>query len=293
MEGRLKRGLRVTYIGLGANACLAAGKLAAGIAGHSQALIADGVESFADVFSSVIVWRGLVVSAQPADADHPYGHGKAEPIAAATVAGTLIVAALIISVQAVTEILRPHQGPAPFTLFVLLGVVLIKEGLFRLVAREAKDLASSAVYSDAWHHRSDAITSMAAALGISIAVLGGPGFEIADDAAALVAAGIIAWNGWRLLRSAMSELMDTTPDESINQKIQHIARATPGVDAVEKCLVRKMGYGYFVDMHVEVDPQMPVYRAHQVAHEIKDRVREQMPVVLDVLVHIEPSGDTR
>lgn len=289
-QRRIKRGLRVTFIGLAVNACLAAGKLVAGFIGHSQALIADGVESFADVFSSVIVWRGLVVSSQPADADHPYGHGKAEPIAAAIVAGMLLSAALLISVQAVEEILRPHQGPAPFTLFVLLGVVLIKEGLFRLVLREAETLASSAVLSDAWHHRSDAITSIAAALGISVALLGGPGFEIADDVAALLAAGIIAWNGWRLLRPALAELMDATPDQAIPARISAIARETPGVDAIEKCLVRKMGYHYFVDMHVEVDPKMTVYQSHELAHEIKDRVRDRMPIVTDVLVHIEPTG---
>lgn len=286
---RLHRSLRVTFLGLAINTVLALGKLAAGTFGHSHALIADGVESLADIFSSIIVWRGLVVSAAPADADHPYGHGKAEPIAAAVVSTMLLLAAVWIAVKAVEEIIRPHSGPAPFTLGVLLLVVMVKEGLFRYVLREANTVESLAVRSDAWHHRSDAITSIAAALGISVALVGGHGYESADDVAAIVAAGIIAWNGWRLMRPALDELMDATPDLKLNAEIRRIARLVPGVDDVEKCLVRKMGYHYFVDLHVEVDPQMTVQRGHEVAHQVKDLVRQRRPAVYDVLVHIEPS----
>ncbi|MBM3837972.1 MAG: cation transporter [Verrucomicrobia bacterium] len=288
-DRRLNRSLRVTAIGMMVNIVLAATKLTAGLLGHAHALIADGVESFADIFSSLVVWRGLIVSAQPADADHPYGHGKAEPIAAAVVATTLLLAAVWIAVKAGEEILRPHLAPAPFTLAVLFLVVTVKEGLFRYVLREARTVGSTAVHTDAWHHRSDAITSIAAAIGISIALIGGPGYESADDIAAIVAAGIIAWNGWRLLRPAMDELMDASPDLALCAEIRRVAEETSGVAAVEKCLVRKMGYHYFVDMHLEVDPQMTVLRAHEVAHQVKDRVRSQLPMIYDVLVHIEPS----
>jgi cation diffusion facilitator family transporter len=275
-------------LGLAMNTLLAGGKMAAGLIGHSHALVADAVESLADIFSSIVVWRGLVVAAAPADAEHPYGHGKAEPIAAAIVATTLLLAAVGISIQAAREILHPKTGPAPFTLLVLLGVVLIKEGLFRYVLREAETVGSSAVRTDAWHHRSDVITSLAAAIGISIALVGGKGYESADDIAAIVAAGIIAWNGWRLLRPALDELMDTAPDYRLVQEIREAASLIPEVDRVEKCVVRKMGYHYFVDMHVEVAPEMTVQRAHEIAHLVKDKVREQIPSVRDVLVHIEP-----
>ena len=288
-KSRLKRSLRVTFIGLAANVALAAIKLTAGILGNSYALIADAVESLADVFSSVIVWRGVVVAATPADEDHPYGHGKAEPLAAAVVASVLLIAALGIAIQAIREIFTPHAGPAPFTLAILLVTILVKEGLFRFAIREGVQIESSVVRTDAWHHRSDAITSLTAAIGISIALVGGRAFASADSIAAVVGAAIIAWNGWRLLRPALDELMDTAPSKSFSTQIQEIAGDVVGVNAVEKCIVRKMGFHYFVDMHVEVDPQMTVQRAHQIAHQVKDEIRQKLPAVHDVLVHIEPS----
>jgi cation diffusion facilitator family transporter len=288
LEDRLRRSLRATFFGMGVNVLLAGGKLTAGIFGHSHALVADAIESLADIFSSVVVWRGLVLAARPADKEHPYGHGKAEPITAAIVATMLLLAAVSITLTSLEAIRAPRSGPEPFTLLVLAAVVAIKEALFRYVIKEATSVDSSAVRSDAWHHRSDAITSSAAAIGISVALLGGRGYESADDIAAMVAAGIIGWNGWRLLRPALDELMDTAPDEMVRENIRDLARGVTGVNRVEKCIVRKMGYSYFVDMHVEVDPQMTVQQAHNIAHQVKDQVRLKFPAVYDVLVHIEP-----
>ncbi len=288
-ESRLKRGLRATVTGLAANLVLAGGKLVAGTLGHSHALIADGLESMADLVSSLLVWRGLVVAAEPADEDHPYGHGKAEPIAAAGVSTLLLLAALWIGVGAVRGILHPHPSPAPFTLAVLVAAVLIKEGLFRFVRQESAAVGSTAMHADAWHHRSDAITSLAAGLGISIALIGGPGFGVADDVAALVAATIIAWNGWQLLRRALAELMDRSPSREVVDDIRAMAARVPGVERIEKCLARKMGYQYYVEMHVQVNPEMTVQRSHQLAHEVKNQVTAQLPFVRDVLVHIEPA----
>lgn len=275
---------------MAANLFLAVGKMIAGVAGHSHALIADGIESLADLFSSVIVWRGIVVAAEPADEEHPYGHGKAEPIAAAFVAAMLLLAAAWIAIQSVHEIIRPHAAPEPFTLAVLVGVILIKEGLFRFVLKQGADLESSVVRTDAWHHRSDAITSLAAGIGIAVALLGGPGFEMADDVAALVAAGVIAWNGFSLLRPALSELMDSAPEAGFVERVRAVASKVRGVQDVEKCVVRKAGYHYFVDIHVEVDPLMTVQDAHGIAHDVKDEIRRELPQVADVLVHIEPCG---
>lgn len=286
---RLERSLRVTFLGLMINAGLAAGKIASGIVGHSQALVADGVESTADVFSSLIVWRGVTVAAAPADSEHPYGHGKAEPIAAAVVSSVLLLAALWIILSAVQDIIRPHNNPAPFTLGVLVLVVLIKEVLFRYVSREGAVLESSVVSADAWHHRSDAITSLFAFVGISIALMGGPGYESADDYAAVLAGFVIAWNGWRLLRRAMDELMDIAPDKAFSERLTAIAAQNTAVVRVEKCLIRKMGIEYLVDMHVEVDPLMTVDHAHKISHQVKDAIREQVPSVKDVLIHIEPA----
>jgi len=268
---------------------LTVAKLLAGLFGHSHALVADAVESLSDIFSSLIVWRALVVAEAPADEDHPYGHGKAEPLAAAVVSTLLMFAAGWIVITAVREVAHPHSAPAPFTLLVLLVAVVVKEFLFRFVLREAISVESSAVHTDAWHHRSDAITSLAAAVGISVALIGGKGYESADDVAAIVAAAIIAWNGWSLLRPALNELMDSAPAPEVTEGIRRIAGTIPGVDRVEKCMVRKMGYYFYVDMHVEVDPGMTVQRAHLISHEVKDKVREKFSRVRDVLVHIEPA----
>jgi cation diffusion facilitator family transporter len=285
---RLERSLRATFIGLAVNVFLSAVKLVAGVFGHSHALVADACESLTDIFSSIIDWRGGVVAAAPADEDHPYGHGKAEPLAAAAVSAILIFVAGWIAIGALHNLGQPRTAPKIFTLLVLFGVIVIKEILFRFVSREADLVESSAVRADAWHHRSDAISSVAAAVGISLTIFGGENFAWADDAAALAAAGVIAWNGWRLLRPTLGDLMDTAPDREIRNEIRRLAGTIPGVAGVEKCFVRKMGWQLYVDMHVEVDPQMTVLRSHEIAHAVKDKIRAAMPAVSDVLVHIEP-----
>jgi len=287
---RLQRSLRATFLGLAANVVLTVAKFLAGIFGHSQALIADAVESLADIFSSIIVWRGLVVAETPPDDDNPYGHGKAEPIAAAIVSAMLLLAAGMIAFHSLSGILEPRVAPSAWTLIILVVVIAVKETLFRFVLRESETVSSSAVETDAWHHRSDAITSGAAFLGISISLVGGKGYESADNWAALAAACVIAWNGWRLLRPALNELMDRSPDRELIGKIRAAAGTIPGVGGVEKCFVRKMGYQFFVDMHVEVDPQISVENSHRIGHEVKDKVRAEIPSVRDVLVHIEPLG---
>jgi cation diffusion facilitator family transporter len=285
---RLQRSLRATFLGLAANVALTIAKFLAGIFGHSQALIADAVESLADIFSSIIVWRGLVVAETPPDEDHPYGHGKAEPLAAASVSAMLLLAAGLIAYHSLHGILAPRVAPSPWTLIILIVVIAVKETLFRFVLRESETVASSAVETDAWHHRSDAITSAAAFIGISISLVGGKGYEAADNWAALAAACVIAFNGWRLLRPAFNELMDRSPDRELIEQIRTVAETIPGVGGVEKCFVRKMGYQFFVDMHVEVDPQMTVERSHRIGHEVKNKVRTEIPSVRDVLIHIEP-----
>lgn len=289
IKERLYRSLRATFFGLIVNLLLACGKMFAGIVGHSHALVADAVESLADIFSSLIVWRGIVVASAPADEDHPYGHGKAEPIAAAIVATMLLLAATGIAIKSLQEIINPHLSPAPFTLLVLIAVVAIKESLYRFVKSEGEAVKNTAVQSDAWHHRSDAITSLAAFVGISIALIGGEGYEGADDVAALVASGIIGYNGWRLLKPALNELMDTSPDPLITAQIRSIAEKVSGVECVEKCYVRKMGYQLYVDMHIQVDGSMSVESAHKIAHCVKDEIKNNIPLVSDVLIHIEPA----
>ena len=298
-KNRLERGLRATFLGIAVNVVLGAAKFLAGILGHSHALIADATESIADIFNSLVVWRGIVVAAEPPDKEHPYGHSKAEPLAAAFGAVMLLAAALWIAGKAafnIYEFLNPqsfdfHREPLrAFTLIVLVVVIVVKEGLFRFVIGEGDATDNSAVKTDAWHHRSDAITSAGAFIGITIALIGGEKFSWADDAAAIFCAIIIGFNGWFLLRPPLSELMDKAPDPKIVERIRQIAASASGVARVEKCFVRKAGHLYFVEMHVEVDPQMTVLRSHEIAHDVKNKIRETMPEVSDVLVHIEPLG---
>jgi cation diffusion facilitator family transporter len=296
-KDRLQRGLRATFLGIAVNIVLGCAKFAAGIFGHSHALIADATESFADIFNSLVVWRGLVVAAAPPDEEHPYGHSKAEPLAAAFGAVMLAAAAVWIAGRGIIdiyELLNPqifhyhHEPLRWFTLVVLVVVIVVKEGLFHFVVGEGEATDNSAVKTDAWHHRSDAITSAGAFIGIGIALIGGEKYSWADDAAAIFCAFIIGINGWILLRPALSELMDRAADRQVIEQIRQIAVATSGVERVEKCFARKAGHLYFVEMHIEVDPLMTVLRSHEIAHAVKDKIREAMPEVSDVLVHIEP-----
>lgn len=289
MSDREQRTLRVTVLGAAVNCVLATGKLTAGLLGHSEALVADAVESFADIAGSFIVWRGLAIAARPPDEDHPYGHGKAESISAAMIATVLMLAAVGIVVRASSDLFQPHEPPRPWTLLVLVGVILIKEGLFRYVSRAGAETRSRAVATDAWHHRSDAITSFAAGIGITIAWIGGPAWASADDVAAVFAAGIIGWTGWRLLRPALEDLMDAAADPSLREAVRQIAEEQSGVDRVEKVLVRRSGWQLLIDMHLWVDPKMTVAASHRLAHAVKDAIRRQHPAVREVLIHVEPS----
>ncbi len=286
----LKRNLRATLAGVIANLLLGGGKLVTGIYGHSDALIADAVESFGDLLAALIVWRGVTLAAKPADEDHPYGHGKAEPLAAAGIGTLLLLVAGGIGIHSISEFLHPNRAPEPFTLIVLVAVVVIKESLFRWVLRESHATRSRAVASDAFHHRADAITSVAAAIGITIALVGGPAWAGADDLAAVFAAVLIAWNGWRILRPALEDLMDTQPPAEVLEQIRSTAARVEGVDFVQKAFVRRMGNRFLVDMHVHVDPLFSVEHSHRIAHQVKDAVRAELPTVLDVLVHIEPTS---
>jgi cation diffusion facilitator family transporter len=289
--GRLERGARLALLGVAANAFLAGVKIAAGIIGNTYALIADGIESTLDIFSSLVIWVGLKVAAAPADAEHPYGHGKAEPVAAIVVSVVLIAVAVGLAVQSIREIVTPHHVPAPFTLGVLLVIVFAKEALFRKVLAAGQNLESGAVRADAWHHRSDAVTSAAAFIGIALALIGGPGWASADDWAALFACGFIAWNGWRLLWPALYEVMDSAPPPELEQSVRSIAAAVPGVSELDQCRVRKMGLEYFVDLHVGVPPQLSVREGHRIGHAVRDAVRASNPAIADVLVHIEPDDE--
>lgn len=285
---RASRGVQVARVGLLTNALLAMVKLVTGIVGNSYALVADAVESTADVFSSLVVMGGLRISVREADEQFPFGYGKAEPLSAVVVGLMLIAAAVGIGIEAGREIRVPHHSPEPYTLWVLLGVVVVKELLFRRVFRVGRETESTAVLGDAWHHRSDALTSAAAGVGIAVALIGGPGWAEADDWAAVFAAGVILWNGFGILRPAVADLMDRTPDEPVLAEIERAARSVPDVRRIETLKVRKSGLSLFVDIHVEADPEMSLHDAHVVSGKVKTAIRRDVPTVQGVLVHMEP-----
>ena len=280
--------MKLALLGIVINVFLSAIKLLSGYFGHSYALIADGIESSLDIAGSFIIWGGLKLAAKPADADHPYGHGKAEPMAAIIVAFGVLVAALGLAAQSVFQIFQPRHAPAPFTLIVLVVVVVIKETLYRIVMWHGNKAESTAIKTDAMHHRSDALTSVAAFVGISIALVKGTGWEAADNWAALFACVLIAYNGVKLIKPAIYEIMDTAPPKNFENGVRKAAQSVEGVANVEQCRIRKMGLEFYVDLHVWVDGGMSVLEGHNIAHSVKDAVRDSNPAIADVLVHIEP-----
>jgi cation diffusion facilitator family transporter len=288
LDEAYRQGTRATVAALAISALLAVVKITAGFAGNSFALVADGVESILDLLSSVLVWGGLRLSSTPQTPEFPYGRGKAEPVAAMVVAIILLGAALGIAYGAVHSIVTPHTAPAAFTLVVLVLVVVTKELTFRFLSSRGTDVGSQAMMADAWHHRSDALTSVAAFLGISLALLMGEGWEAADDWAALVACCVIAWNGARLLRDALREVMDAAAPEEVRERIRRIAADVPDVHGIDELRVRRSGLVYLVDIHVEVDEGLTVRRGHEIGHDVKDQLIASELPILDVLVHIEP-----
>lgn len=282
------KGLRTTLIGIIISTVLAIVKALGGIFGHSYALVADAIESGADVFTSTMLWIGLKWSAKPADENHPYGHGKAEALIALGISLALVAAAGVIIQNSVLHILEPHKTPAPFTLIILVVVILTKELLFRFVVKTGNEINSGAVKADAFHHRSDAITSAAAFIGITIALIGGEGYEVADDYAALLAGGFIIYNAYTIARPAIGELLDEALAPEMHEQIRKLAETVEGVKYVEKCYSRKMGTGYQVDLHIWVDGNISVENGHDIAHRAKNEILTNVPQVIDVHIHVEP-----
>ena len=281
-------GARVALFGMIVNSIFAVAKILGGVFGHAYVLIADGIESGLDIAGSFVIWSGLKVAARPPDASHPYGHGKAEPIAAVIVGAGVLAAAVGLAIQSVREIFLPHHTPAAYTLGILIVVIVIKETLFRYANRIGRDVESTAVQTDAWHHRSDALTSAAAFIGISVALIGGKRWQSADDWAAIFACVVIAANGVRLMRPAFYEIMDTAP-RKIVKSVCSVASTVSGVIEVEKCRARKMGLEFYVDLHVGVDGKISVHEGHEIAHRVKNAIQQSDSRIADVLVHIEPA----
>ncbi|HSI07031.1 MAG: cation diffusion facilitator family transporter [Rariglobus sp.] len=291
IQQRAEASAALVLRGIVLNLVLAIVKFSGGILGNTYALIADGVESLLDVFSSALVWAGFRVAARPPDDDHPYGHGKAEPLAAMAVGLVIFAAAVWIAIHAVHEIVTPHRSPHWVTLPLLAGIVAVKWWFSRRMARAGEAEGSTGLGAEAWHHYSDAVTSAAAFVGIAIAVVCGEGYEAADDWAALIACGVIVFNGVTIFSRALADVMDTAVPLEFENEVRAVATAVAGVLGIDKCRVRKSGLSHLVDIHVEVNPRLTVYEGHDIAHAVKDALIHSPLRISDVSVHIEPAHE--
>lgn len=287
---REQTAIKATYFSIVGNATLAVAKGLAGFFGNSYALIADAMESTTDVLSSLLVLFGLKYASRPADENHPYGHGRVEPLMTFLVVGFLITSATIIAYESIVNIQTPHDPPEYWTLFVLIPLIIWKEVSFQLVMKQAKLSNSSSLKADAWHHRSDAITSVAALIGIAIALYFGEGYETADDWAALFASGFILYNSYKIFRPALGEIMDEHVYDDLIDDIRNVSLTVEGVIGTEKCFIRKAGMTYHVDLHATVDATITVKDGHDIAHKLKDTLRREIPQLGHVLIHVEPNA---
>lgn len=285
-----KTAISTIYFSILGNTLLAIIKGLAGFFGNSYALIADAIESTSDIFSSILVLFGLKYSTKLADENHPYGHGRAEVLATFMVVGFLIISAVIIAFQSIQNIQTPHESPAPYTLIILGSIILWKELSYRYVLRKSNDTQSSSLKADAWHHRSDAITSVAAFIGITIALILGEGYEAADDWAALFASAIILFNSYLIFRPALGEIMDEQTYDEMVLLVRKISLSVPGIQATEKCLIRKSGMKFHLDLHAIVDAHITVKEGHNLAHQLKDVLKKEIPELGEILIHIEPNN---
>lgn len=283
-----KTALKTVYFSIAGNTLLALLKWLAGFFGNSYALIADAIESTSDIFSSLLVLFGLKYANRPADKNHPYGHGRAEPLVTFIVVAFLVVSAVIIAHDSIVNISTPHELPKPYTLFILGAIITWKELSYRWVIKRSKQTKSSSLKADAWHHRSDAITSVAAFIGISIALIFGKGYESADDWAALFAAGFILYNSYLIFRPALGEIMDEHRYDEMVTTIRNVSAGVEGIEGTEKCFVRKTGMIYHIDLHASVNGMLTVKEGHDLAHKLKDTLKKDIPELGEVLIHIEP-----
>jgi cation diffusion facilitator family transporter len=281
--------IRTTYFSIIGNTSLALIKGLAGFFGNSYALIADAIESTTDILTSLLVLFGLKYAQRPADENHPYGHGKIEPLITFLVVAFLVTSATIIAYESIQNIQTPHKVPKSWTLIVLGAIIIWKEVSFRIVIKKSKETNSTSLKADAWHHRSDAITSIMAFIGISIALIFGKGYETADDWAALLASAFILYNSYLIFRPALGEIMDEHLYDDLLEEIREESLKVKGVVGTEKCFIRKAGMKYHVDLHAIVNGEISVKDGHDIAHYLKDHLRNEIPNLGHVLIHIEPN----
>lgn len=279
---------RAAWIGLIINLSLGAVKLVGGIIGQSFALMTDAVNSLADSFATIVVLVALRVAQRPANATFPYGHSRAEGIAASNVALIIALTALMVGWEAIHRLTQEHDVPPVWTLWIAGSNIIIKEVLYRYKTRVGRRTGSAAIIANAWDHRADALCAMAVLIGLMVVRWGGPNYLWADEVAALIVVAAILWSSVELFRRSASELMDAQADQGFVDQIRRTANDVPKVCGVEKLWVRKSGLEYFVDIHLEVAPDLTVAAGHDIGHAAKSRLLSTFPAIRDVTVHLEP-----
>lgn len=279
---------RAALLGLAINLSLGIVKLVGGILGSSFALISDAVNSLGDSLTSLVVLGGLWYAQRPPDEEHPYGHTRAEAVAASNVALLIIISALFVGWEAITRSEIHQQLPPVWTLWIAGGNVVIKLVLYDYKLRVGRRTKSSVIIANAWDHRSDAMCSLAVLIGLGVIRWGGPAYAGVDVVAALVVVVVIVWSGVELFRNSVSELLDPQADAELVQRVRERAMAVSKVRGIDKLWVRKTGVEYLVDIHIEVDGRLTVEEGHRIGHVVKEKLIQEFACLRDVLVHLEP-----
>jgi cation diffusion facilitator family transporter len=289
ISGLYRTARTAAWAGLAVNVVLAVVKLVAGFVGHSIALVADAVNSLGDGLTSGVILYALGIAQRPADREHPYGHSRAESIAALSVAVLIGASAIGIAIESLRSLGRTHAMPPVWTLWIAAGNAIIKESMYQYKRRVARRTGSQALVAGAWDHRSDALCSVAVLVGLALARYGGASLIWADKAAAIAVAGLILLATIKLFRRSASQLMDEQAEDETLAAIRRVAEQAPGVVRVEQIRARRSGLEMFVDIHIEVDSSLTVSEGHRIGHDVQRRLVETMTPISEVLVHVEPA----
>jgi cation diffusion facilitator family transporter len=282
-------GQRVAIAGMVVSGSLAIVKVLVGLSGHSTAVVADGLESAGDVFASGFVLLGLTLAARPADENHPYGHGRAEILTGLLIGLAVTAAGALISYDSLRRLGQPRLPLAAYVVWPLLASLLARMALALVKFHYGRKIHSTALVADAWHDSMDTVSAIAALIAVALTLSDPARFFNADRYGGFVVGLIVVSVGVRVARETALQLMDTMPNEGLMRQIRAVASTVPGVRGVEKCFARKTGLRYHVDLHLEVDPEITVRQSHEIAHNVRYRIREQLDWVADVLVHVEPA----
>ncbi len=281
-------GRRIAITSMLVSAGLAASKITIGLHAQSTATVSDGVESAGDVLASGLVLLGLIIAAKPPDSEHPYGHGRLETLSALAVGMLLVGTGVLIAFESVHLTHGDGRAPSAYAVWPLLASIAIKSIMSAAKWRYGRRIQSSGLIADAWNDTVDILSGTTALAGLGLTLLNPEKFASADRIGGSAVGIIVIFLGVRVVHDTVVQLMDTMPDPEAMDRIRRTGLTVPGVLGIEKCFARKTGLKWHVDMHLEVDPAMTVYESHEIATQVREKIRSEVDWVADVLVHVEP-----